>query len=332
MKIKIAVLALWFCAAAAFADTVYLKSGEEVHGQITGVMPDMILIETDSGEARIIEMSEVERYEQLPAGGAAAVPSAAGAKPQWLHLRINPLMEFDYRDRDFILGERQRAVEMYPDLFDPPYEPDKHVFGQMEGNKLWWGILGISYYGNTDKSTAGESEESRFILNPFILVGLDDPRAYQVMNPALKPKSIYPKPVILQIMSDRSRGLVRYNMLEMLQARQGYHQVEKDGKWHFDLMALNARDFGYKYLFMDLARSRKISAVTSSAQPVQNRYYVHAGPSCGQAGGCNNTSPRIPELEITLDGLPAEAVIKLWKEKPENAEQAADMEFTIEMV
>ncbi len=57
---------------------------------------------------------------------------------------------------------------------------------------------------------------------------------------------------------------------------------------------------------------------------------IHSGQGCGFPGGCNNTSPAIPELaQIKIDRLPARLIVLLWKRAPRAASGPCDITFTI---
>ena len=97
------------------------------------------------------------------------------------------------------------------------------------------------------------------------------------------------------------------------------------------IVAYNARDFGFSYFYIDRARSENISS-KSAKEPASINQYIHCGGSCGYPGGCNNMSPDQSELKIKVSALPAEAHIKLWKNKPAGKDQAPDMTFVITMI
>ena len=47
------------------------------------------------------------------------------------------------------------------------------MFGQVEDGRPWWGIEGQYFHGPGQRSIEGPSEESCFVLNPFLLVAVD---------------------------------------------------------------------------------------------------------------------------------------------------------------
>jgi hypothetical protein len=95
------------------------------------------------------------------------------------------------------------------------------VFGGIGDGKSWIGIVGYSYYGQGEKIIEGPAEESRFIANPFLLIGVDDPRCapvaqYPELRESLPPKAIYPAPKRLRWSSDGTSGTVTYGLADFL--------------------------------------------------------------------------------------------------------------------
>lgn len=90
------------------------------------------------------------------------------------YLTINPLSEYDFLSKEEFYNLRRKFVKT--SLFGTSfYNPSKEVFGQIESSKPWYGI---TYSGcitktlGTPNAYAGLSEESRFVNNPNILVGV----------------------------------------------------------------------------------------------------------------------------------------------------------------
>lgn len=253
------------------------------------------------------------------------------ASEDFISVEIQPMAELDFKTKSEIYEMRRNAVRRYPALYDEPYEPDETVFSKIEDKKPWWGILGLCYYSSGEQSIAGPSEESRFILNPFLLVGLDEGNAYRINNPDLKPKAIYPVPENLVWREDRSYARVKYDICAFSMDAYGY--LTKWDKEHtFLLVAYNARDLGFKYMHVIEKRSRNILSFDTATEALFIPYLLHCGSSCGYTGGCNNMSPNAPQFMIKVLELPASVYIKLWKTKPRHLRQAADMVFVIDMI
>ena len=83
-----------------------------------------------------------------------------------LDIKLNPMIELDFKTKDDIYRIRREYVFQYPQLVQADYRPEESVFGQIVDNKPWWGIAGHFYYGSGKNSIEGPSEESRFIVTP----------------------------------------------------------------------------------------------------------------------------------------------------------------------
>src|SRR5271154_681384 len=88
-----------------------------------------------------------------------------------IDIPIVPPADFNFKTKAEILQIRKREVLKHPELLKGTYIPDEQVFGRIEDKKPWWGIFGQAYYGAGQNSIRGPAEESRFILNPFLLAG-----------------------------------------------------------------------------------------------------------------------------------------------------------------
>jgi hypothetical protein len=96
------------------------------------------------------------------------------------------------------------------------------------------------------------------------------------------------------------------------------------------LAALNARDLGFEYLFVDLANSPNITQDVPSTTATAILYYIHTGSTCEFEGGCSNGSPFQQELSyLRLSALPATLNLKLWRLLPTDAGSPPDLTFTM---
>ena len=291
--------------------------------------------------------------------GFSNIPAVDGEQ----FVPINPMVEFDYRSVEEIYEIRQAAVaknfnlisKQYLtseniDSFPLPmwktilnkistklkpakqksYLPNQNIFGQIVGGKPWWGILGISYYGPGQQGIEGLSEESRILVNPYILVGLVESTAHIVDTKKFSPKEIYPKPVSLIWQSKQNTARAQYDISSYVSLAKQYRYSGMD-KLSLNLVAYNACDFGYNYLYLDPGDSRNVKTHDPSNSIVQLIQYIHLGNSCGYPGGCNNMSPYVTGLELDVLSLPARAHLKLWKNKPTNNVNPADFDFILEL-
>jgi hypothetical protein len=247
------------------------------------------------------------------------------AKVESLSLRVRTPVELDYLTKDEILEMRQTEVYRYPELLYSGYKPYEGVFSEIVDGLPWWGIAGQFYYGQGDQSIEGVSEESRFILNPYLLVAAEPCGGWD--------RTIVPEEVI------RRPGFVFYCPPEQLtwEPESGHAEVTYNAGCvnHrnyscFNLITYNARDLNLGYIYVSYEDSFNISKANSPSEPLAIPHYIHQGDSCGFPGGCNNMSPATPELDgLSLVGLPAQVRIWLWENEPESLEVDPDMDYVI---
>ncbi|TAL31398.1 MAG: hypothetical protein EPN97_11105 [Alphaproteobacteria bacterium] len=268
------------------------------------------------------------RAEEPSPPATAAPPAPAAAPVTNVEIPLNPMMELNNRKKQDIYDIRRMYAEKYPQFMGSNYKPSDDVFGQIEDDRPWWGILGRSYYGAGENSIQGPAEASRFIANPLLLVGLDTGHAVVVQKAGLKPRPVYPEPLHLYWQADGALAMAEYDITTFKKDSADIG----DGvcvSGHMMLVAYNARDLGYNFLYVDPAKSKYFAAKPHIVKIAQ---FLHKGDSCGYAGGCNNVAPVQPELNIVVTGLPATAYIKLWKAQPNSFSDPADMVFVLKMI
>ena len=240
---------------------------------------------------------------------------------------VNPVMNFNGMGGEQILNLRKININQAQSLMPANYEPSDKIFAQIQNDKAWWGLLGVSYYGPGKNSILGNSKESRFILNPYLLLGMDETGAHPVaVGSALPPEEIYPKAVRLAWDKGGKWAHVVYNVSDYYRTAMKYNFAE--GK-NFFISDYNARDFGFNYLTIDSKHSINISAATDQVLPIIQ--YIHVGGSCGYPGGCNNSSPWQEALKIQWVELPARLYLKLWRSTVSDPSQKSDMDYIIDL-
>lgn len=234
---------------------------------------------------------------------------------------------------------RSDAVYRNKTLLFDTYEPSDSIFGMCENKKPWWGVWGMHLYRQGQKAIEGPSKESAYILNPFRLVsaeannvGLWSASQFttkDLNNPEF-PFLWESGPVLFN--AQLSKAQVWYNISKYnnsLAQYRGKMRFPVTAITSFSLIAYNARDFGYNYIYLDPQKSFGIKRWPARA--VQITQFLHCGGSCGYPGGCNNMSPHVPELDGNqLTQLPAKAYLKLWKDEPETVSNPADFTFIID--
>lgn len=264
-----------------------------------------------------------------------------------LSIPIAEPVELDGKTREEIDALRSEAALQYPWLLYTNYEPSHAVFSQIESGKPWWGIPGQYYYGGGELSISGVSEESRYILNPYLLVAVEfsglsiwSGRAADtfwnqniITNAALESGKFpyYAQPQNLRWWPGRERVEVTYNLSEYLD-RLNIWTIQKYSYLdaHFDLIAYNARDLNMNYIYIDYEESVYITRNPMPPEPIEIPQYLHRGDSCGYEGGCNNMSPATPELmNLEIVRLPAKLVIYLWEDKPASQDEKPGLTYVI---
>ena len=172
-------------------------------------------------------------------------------------------------------------------------------------------------------------KESRFLANPFLLVCLSDVNAHRVRDSSLPPQEVYPEPVRLGWDRKGKFARVAYIISKFFKEAKYYDYRPLN---EFELIAYNARDLGYNYLYIDRWQSKNIKFIFSGSEPILITHYIHRGQSCGYSGGCNNACPGSSFLKVKVLRLPAIAYIKLWRNAPKSKGDIADMVFVIEMI
>ncbi len=257
-------------------------------------------------------------------------------------IRLHPPIDLDGMTRRQVYEVRSQAVAEHPELVRD-YHPSGAVFGSISSGAPWWGIEGQFLDGPGHDSIAGPSEEARFVLNPFLLAGVDIfeasiwggfrwDRDALAENPAAEAELILtPPPTDLTWWPEQSRGEVVYDVTALVDSVSPFAipppALPLEGT---NLHTLNARDLGFDYLHLDLDASEHITQDHHTPDPTLIRDFLHRGSSCGHEGGCNNGSPYQREIDdIRIEQLPARLVVKLWHERPDSTAEEADFVFVV---
>ncbi len=245
---------------------------------------------------------------------------------------INPMTELDHLEKKEIYKLRTKYVMKHPQLISRKYSPSDEVFGHIVSGITWWGIYGIAGYGGGIKSIEGPSEETRYINNPFMLVGLCENYALPLNRfDSNNPEEICPKPQKLIWDSKNSSAKVIYDYSSYLDQAYGY-QIPKSVYLERSLYCYNARDFGFNYAYIDLDSTG--NAVHKQGKPVLAKipFFIHKGGSSGYPGGSNNGSPAAPAFDIKIVRFPVNLKVRLWYKKPESPESTPDFTFNMQII
>ncbi len=256
-----------------------------------------------------------------------------------IEIPINGVEDYNFLSKKQILDLRSKHVARFPQLVKGEYKPSDRVFLAIEDGKPWWGMRGIFLYGTGDKSIEGPAEESRFLSNPFLLVGAS-PGSCLIWNTKTIPAAELERPDFPFCWQPSK--LVYQPKMEIVETTydiSAYDQKLEDSKdWlteqgrrelpirEFSLMAYNARDFGYEYIYVPIENSANISNKNDPKGPVEINQFIHCGNSSGYPGGCNNMSPERPPIDrFAITKLPASLKILLWKRRPPSSQTKPDL-------
>ena len=268
----------------------------------------------------------------LPEAQAANTLATGNSAPSIIDITINQPIELDNKTKAEVYAIRESYVSRYRELLTGDYRPSEAVFGQIADRKPWWGIEGQFCRGNGQHSIDGVSEEARFILNPFILLMLEETQSWGAGGDC---SPVYPEPISLEWFGRDRKAKVTYALSEFYdQRRQNKFPLYAVEGSTLYLKNLNARDFGYEFVYLDSADSiniRRINNAKMFVDSVKLQSFIHCGGSCGYPGGCNNGSPLESDLHFNVDQLPATLHCKLWKNKPSSPQAEADFTFVIDL-
>ena len=210
---------------------------------------------------------------------------------------------------------------------DKDYEPSEEVFGQIESEKPWISANVCKDPETHAMRTNGRSEESRFIINPNILVALEYPFSFSNY-----PSEEWCANEIINMQPDSMDYNGKKKEIRVYYKRLPF--PTDDGFSFYQFNGINARDFGYKYAYVDMAKS-SFKPVFVDSDNIGNRAvefqnFLHLGGSCGVEGGCNNGSPRQSYLEFKqretdYSSSNGEIYIKLWPKEPSSVEEEPDL-------
>lgn len=305
MRRRVLLLLLLLTAVAAAALRLLTREQAHTHGVTQGATPP---------------------YPPQPPNRLRLEPTA-----RELEIPLSEMVELDFKTRAEVHALRAASVQRHPELLDGRYAPSTAVFGQIEDGRPWWGIFGTYYAGPGPRAIDGPSEETRFIVNPFLLAGVIESHAWTWKVPPERPVLFHPRPLRLVWHEGGARRVrVVYDVGRFFRGLTDYRFTTR--AWDLTLVAYNARDLGFTQLRIDPSRSRHVRTRQPAPPAILPlTQFIHRGPSCGYPGGCNNMSPHVPQLELRVEQLPAQLWLELWIAPAGDPPRAADLSYLIEM-
>ncbi len=232
------------------------------------------------------------------------------------NIKINSLSNYNNVSKEQIYTFRKYYVNKT--IFkNKDYVPNEEVFGKISENNKWLGVKALACMGSYSYAYKSMTNDSKFINNPAILVGVDYATFPKQYLPCSDNEYLIPKK--LSFSKDDNTFYLTYDISD--------NQMNRRLK----LVGLNARDLGYNYGYC-----KKINNVVFANQldNISENVYqfkdaIRLDYSCGVAGGCNDNVSFQEELFFNIKAFPATFELKLWSQKPENKNVKGDINFTI---
>lgn len=249
--------------------------------------------------------------------------------PGLISIPINPMSNLNFKSKAAVCDLRKNLVMQHPELAAEGYNPEL-LLANVVGGRPWWGLAGLDHYGPGMRSIEGLSDQSRFLANPFLLVGV---RELYAMYHSFGPDgddAPHLMPSKLEWRSAYATAEAKYEVgsyYDFLLAHFG-DRIERK----LELIAYNAHDFGFDYFWIDADKSKNIAWISDATKPVPIPQIIHCGGSCGYPDGCNSMSPpQGANMLVDVLDLPATVYVKLWRKETDSSHGQPDMTFVIEL-
>lgn len=288
-----------------------------------GVNFQQAFFRTNNASSNAVDIEADEPHE-LTNGNSPIINT--NSENEVVNIPISPLKELSGLSKAEILKLRTDAVNTSPIFSDMSYEPSPEVF-KIDDGMPWISVYSaLNWAKATDEQKArGVSRDSAGILNPELLYYVS---ATQGQNADVHYVVLYKDFDFLPYKAE-------YNpATKTITVHIKNDRVEHGRYQTISLADANAHDLGYNYAYMNsynnigfyTEKNYRNNSLKSGIKRITG-WYMH-GPACGLPGGCNNYAPYWQYYnEFYLDGLPASINIKLWKNKPENVNQDADINY-----
>ncbi len=246
------------------------------------------------------------------------------------NITINQPISLNYKSKEEIYNIRKSYVAK--SIFaDTNYQPSEEVFGGIEDFKPWISMDWCFNYNPNDPNnwvlkTDGPSSHSRSLINPSLPVLLEYPFAIpDVQENRLQCNQISQLMVPLSAVYSKTNKEVDITYRNL---------VKLDDRTAYQITAVNARDFGYNYMYVDKSKSTlNIQYLTNdnvSTDVKEISDFIHLGGACKVSSGCNNWSRTREDLQFRYLGSTKgvnhpQLYIKLWKEMPSSPYADADL-------
>lgn len=237
------------------------------------------------------------------------------------NINLTPMQGFSGLNKNEILKKRISAVQKSGLFSSTQYNPSKDVF-MLVDNLPWISAYECSCKGISAQNTGnGDSRESIGILNPELLFYPESLlQNIESISFCSDVDYLFPK----QTTYNKENNL----LITYINYSDYYKKIRK--YYPIFIKDANARDLGYNYVYADATDNIRFAKKQNiSTKIIKTRGFYHHGNSCKIKGGCNNYSPFEAGYEFYLTNIPAAINIKLWKKKPKNKNDDADITYRL---
>lgn len=131
---------------------------------------ESIKIQKQEEERIKIKLEEIKLKKEQALINAKAEQTTE--ETQNITIPVNSPIPLSYKTKEEVYQIRKNYVNN--SIFqNSNYEPSEEVYGQIEDNKPWVSMKECQYESTGVSDVEGPSEESRFIINPPLLVGVN---------------------------------------------------------------------------------------------------------------------------------------------------------------
>ncbi|MBQ8887224.1 MAG: hypothetical protein IJY61_05930 [Candidatus Gastranaerophilales bacterium] len=271
------------------------------------------------------KLKDIEKAEQIKKE-QIKIAERRAEEERYVRIPFKEPSALSYKSKEEIYKIRENAVQN--SIFkNPNYHPSNAVFGQIESGKPWNSMRQCRYDATGVSDIKGPSEEGRYINNPELLVSFE----YAYYGYSCEERKTY------ELRYSRPESITYDKKKNEIEVVFGGFPYCTHQNAYYGFKGLNARDLGYKYIYVDKEKSTFdldfVEEFNVSNSVVELQDFIHVGGSCGHKEGCNNASPNQPPLNFyypCTDGngklIPNKTIsVKLWKNRPNSPQDEPDI-------
>lgn len=246
-----------------------------------------------------------------------------------ISVKVNALMDFNYKSKAEIYEIRERFVKQ--SIFgNKNYKPSKDVFGEITTGMPWVSIMYQNYETDRQHPHFGLSEESRFINNPSGLVMLNMEADLLVKDKRVSATNDFAKnmrdvksnmmllPKSITYVKNTNTVIIKYSLNTFFRSLKNIIKDNREYYKVFCLDCLNARDFGYNWIFAYESKNISFNEKSVKDEAVELKNKIVLAEYENEEYGVNNSIGNREELFFGIINLPASINLKLWKKKPKD--------------